>query len=66
MAVVVSELVAVKNGLGYVMFDAYGFLRADIVVAAMITIGVLGFTCDRLMVWLERHVLGWAQSAREG
>jgi NitT/TauT family transport system permease protein len=63
---VVSELVAVKNGLGYVMFDAYGFLRADIVVAAMITIGVLGFTCDRLMVWFERHVLGWAQHAREG
>lgn len=66
MAVVVSELVAVKNGLGYVMFDAYGFLRADIVVAAMITIGMLGFVCDRLMVWLERHVLRWAQSPREG
>jgi NitT/TauT family transport system permease protein len=66
MAVVVSELVAVKNGLGYVMFDAYGFLRADIVVAAMVTIGLLGFTCDRLMVLLERHVLSWAQSPREG
>ena len=55
MAVVVSELVAVKNGLGYVMFDAYGFLRADIVVAAMVVIGVLGFVCDRLMVSLERR-----------
>ena len=66
MAVVVSELVAVKNGLGYVMFDAYGFLRADIVVAAMITIGALGFICDRLMVLFERYALSWAQSAREG
>lgn len=66
MAVVVSELVAVKNGLGYVMFDAYGFLRADIVVAAMMTIGVLGFSCDRLMILLERRVLGWAQTPREG
>lgn len=65
MAVVVSELVAVKDGLGYVMFDAYGFLRADIVVAAMVVIGVLGFTCDRLMVLLERRVLAWSHSARE-
>jgi NitT/TauT family transport system permease protein len=66
MAVVVSELVAVKSGLGYVMFDAYGFLRADIVVAAMITIGVLGFACDRLMVLLERRVLSWAANGQDG
>jgi NitT/TauT family transport system permease protein len=65
MAVVVSELVAVKNGLGYVMFDAYGFLRADIVIAAMVVIGVLGFTCDRLMILLERRLLGWSHAARE-
>ncbi len=66
MAVVVSELVAVKSGLGYVMFEAYGFLRADIVIAAMIVIGALGFTCDRLMIRFERHVLAWAHHAREG
>jgi NitT/TauT family transport system permease protein len=65
MAVVVSELVAVKNGLGYVMFDAYGFLRADIVIAAMVVIGALGFTCDRLMILLERRLLGWSHAARE-
>jgi NitT/TauT family transport system permease protein len=65
MAVVVSELVAVKNGLGYVMFEAYGFLRADIVVAGMLVIGALGFTCDRLMVLLERHMLGWSHNSRE-
>jgi len=65
MAVVVSELVAVKNGLGYVMFDAYGFLRADLVVAAMVMIGLLGFTCDRVMIWLERRALGWAHVTRE-
>jgi NitT/TauT family transport system permease protein len=66
MAVVVSELVAVKNGLGYVMYDAYGFLRSDIVVAAMIVIGALGFACDRLMLLLERYLLGWAHNSREG
>jgi NitT/TauT family transport system permease protein len=63
MAVVVSELVAVKSGIGYVMFEAYGFLRADIVLAAMIVIGLLGFLSDRLMILLERHVLRWAITA---
>jgi len=66
MAVVVSELVAVKNGLGYTMFDAYGFLRADVVVATMIVIGALGFICDRLMIRVERRALGWAHLHQEG
>lgn len=60
MAVVVSELVAVKSGLGYVMFDAYGFLRADIVLAAMVVIGLLGFISDRIMIMIERRALKWA------
>ena len=64
MAVVVSELVAVKNGLGYVMFEAYGFLRADIVIAAMVVIGTLGFLTDRLMVMLESRLLRWAPAAQ--
>ncbi len=59
MAVVASELVAVKSGLGYVMFDAYGFLRADIVIASMIVIGLLGFLSDRVMLAIERRVLVW-------
>jgi NitT/TauT family transport system permease protein len=61
MAVVVSELVAVKNGIGYVMFDAYGFLRADIVIAAMVTVGLLGYVTDRLMLLLEGWALRWTK-----
>lgn len=64
MAVVVSELVAVKNGLGYVMFDAYGFLRADIVVAAMVVIGFLGFVSDKLMLAAEHRLLASRREAR--
>jgi NitT/TauT family transport system permease protein len=65
MAVVASELVAVKSGLGYVMFEAYGFLRADIVLAAMITIGMLGFLSDRIMVSLEKRALRWTSNERD-
>jgi NitT/TauT family transport system permease protein len=64
MAVVVSELVAVKTGLGYVMFDAYGFLRADIVVAAMVVIGFLGFLSDKIMIYAEHRLLAGRREAR--
>ena len=64
MAVVVSELVAVKTGLGYVMFDAYGFLRADLVVAAMVVIGFLGFLSDKIMLYAEHRLLAGRREAR--
>lgn len=58
-AVIVSEMVAVKSGLGYVLWDAYYVGRMDIVIADMISIGLLGFITDRLIVAIENWVLGW-------
>lgn len=58
-AVIVSEMVAVKSGLGYVLWDAYYVGRMDIVLADMVSIGALGFLSDRLIVFIERRVLTW-------
>jgi NitT/TauT family transport system permease protein len=58
-AVIVSEMVAVKSGLGYVLWDAYYVGRMDIVLADMVSIGMLGFLSDRLIVYIERRVLAW-------
>jgi len=58
-AVIVSEMVAVKSGLGYVLWDAYYVGRMDIVLADMVSIGVMGFISDRLIVALENKVLRW-------
>lgn len=58
-AVIVSEMVAVKSGLGYVLWDAYYVGRMDIVIADMISIGVLGLLSDRLIVFVERWLLTW-------
>lgn len=58
-AVIVSEMVAVKSGLGYVLWDAYYVGRMDIVLADMVSIGVMGFLSDRLIIFLERKVLVW-------
>jgi NitT/TauT family transport system permease protein len=58
-AVIVAEIVAVKSGLGYVLWDAYYVSRMDICVAAMISVGLLGFLSDRLIHALSRRVLRW-------
>jgi NitT/TauT family transport system permease protein len=58
-AVIVSEMVAVKSGLGYVLWDAYYVGRMDIVIADMVSIGLVGFLSDWLIVRLERWVLTW-------
>jgi len=58
-AVIVSEMVAVKSGLGYVLWDAYYVGRMDIVLADMASIGLMGYISDRLIVAIERKVLVW-------
>ena len=58
-AVIVAEMIAVKSGLGYVLWDAYYVGRMDICVATMISVGLLGFISDRLIVYASRFVLRW-------
>ena len=58
-AVIVAEIVAVKSGLGYVLWDAYYVSRMDICVAAMISVGLLGFLSDRVLYGVSRRVLRW-------
>ena len=52
-------MVAVKSGLGYVLWDAYYVGRMDVVIADMASIGLLGFLSDRLIIAIENWVLGW-------
>ena len=58
-AVIVSDMVAVKSGLGYVLWDAYYVGRMDIVLADMVSIGAMGYISDRIIVFLERKMLVW-------
>lgn len=62
MLTVTAEMVAVKSGVGYVLWDSYYFLRYDIVIAAMATIGLLGFLSDLLLRLLAARALRWQHS----
>jgi NitT/TauT family transport system permease protein len=57
--VVVAEILAVRSGLGYLLNDAYLFYRNDVVIAAMLSIGLLGFCSDQLVVLLRSYLLTW-------
>lgn len=63
-AVIVAEMVAVKSGLGYVLWDAYYVGRMDVVIADMVSIGLLGFLSDRIIVMIENQLLGWKKLQR--
>jgi NitT/TauT family transport system permease protein len=50
IAVVGAEMLAASDfGLGWVIFDAKEFLKADIMLASLVVIGLIGFAFERLV-----------------
>lgn len=62
MLTVTAEMVAVKSGIGYVLWDSYYFLRYDLVIAAMISIGLLGYASDVVLQLVMNSTLRWQRS----
>jgi taurine transport system permease protein len=56
---VAAEMVAANVGLGQMVLNASNFLRTDIVVMGIIVIGVVAYTFDLLMRWVERRLVPW-------
>jgi ABC-type nitrate/sulfonate/bicarbonate transport system permease component len=57
--VIVAELLSVKSGIGYTLIDAYSVNRYDVVISAMILLGVMGFLSDRVVVTIGAILLRW-------
>lgn len=53
---VAGEMVGAQSGLGFLIVDARNNLRADILMAAMVVIGVLGLLLDGLIRLLEKWI----------
>lgn len=65
IAVVGAEMIAASDwGLGWVIFDAKEFLNTDVMLAALVVIGAIGFVFERLVFGsLERAtVQRWGMS----
>jgi NitT/TauT family transport system permease protein len=61
VVVVAAEMIAVNSGLGYLVIDARNAgKRYDLVVAAMLLIGIIGLALNVMMLRLERlRALRW-------
>ncbi len=59
IVVIVSEMIAVNNGLGFRILEAREYFWSDKIIAGMISIGILGLIIDVGMNKLNNHLLRW-------
>ena len=59
ICVIVAEMIAVNNGLGFRILEAREFFWSDKIIAGMLTIGLLGLGIDTGMNRLNNYLLRW-------
>lgn len=59
IVVIVSEMIAVNNGLGFRILEAREYFWSDKIIAGMFSIGMLGLTIDLAMNKLNNYLLRW-------
>ncbi len=60
LVVVAAEMIAGRDGLGFLIWDARNGLRNDLVVVGMVVIGLIGVVIDRILMQLTRiPSVGW-------
>ncbi len=59
ICVIVAEMIAVNNGLGYRIIEAREYFWSDKIIAGMITIGLLGLAIDTVMSRVNNYLLRW-------
>lgn len=59
MCVVAAELVAASSGVGFLIMDARQLSQTDVVLAGMVTMGVLGKLTDDSLRHVEVRLIKW-------
>ena len=62
LALVVVELLASSEGLGYMIVFGRQLFQLDVVIAAVAVVGVVGYLGDQLLARIEVVLLGWRRS----
>lgn len=60
MIIVIGEMTGVPTGLGAIIMEARQLSRTEIVICGMISIGVVGFISDRIVLLIGRKLLSWS------
>ena len=61
---VVAELVAANEGLGYRILKFSRFLQTPKIFVYLILLGIIGLTLDLIFRWLHRRLFPWAVTER--
>jgi len=59
IVVIVAEMIAVNNGLGYRILEAREFFWTDKIMAGMLAIGLIGLAIDAAVERFNAHLLRW-------
>jgi NitT/TauT family transport system permease protein len=59
IVVIVAEMTAVNQGLGYRILEAREYFWSDKIIAGMITIGIIGLAIDGVMERISARLLRW-------
>jgi ABC-type nitrate/sulfonate/bicarbonate transport system permease component len=62
---VLSELIAAENGIGYDLLRNQRLFRTANVYAGVLLIGTLGWVLTAMLLRVEKHVLGWHRGSRK-
>lgn len=57
LCVVAAEMLAANNGLGYLVYSSRLYYKTDWMFVGILTLGILGFSADRLIMILGRKFL---------
>ncbi|WP_132013292.1 ABC transporter permease [Hydrogenispora ethanolica] len=58
---VAAELTGASKGLGNMIQEAALYFNMDVVILGIVTIGVIGFIFDKLVLWVEKKLTGWQE-----
>lgn len=59
MCVVAAELIAASSGVGFLIMDARQLSQSDVVLAGMLTMGIMGKITDDLLRLVENRLITW-------
>ncbi|AOA57648.1 ABC transporter permease [Acinetobacter larvae] len=58
-ALIAAEMVAATSGLGWMIMNAGGYLRTDVVIVGIVLLGIIGFLLDWLLVKAQQKWVPW-------
>src|SRR6201988_3861686 len=65
ITMVTSEMIARKQGVGDILFNALAMAQYDTVYATIVIIGLLGFVVDALFEKFRSRVVAWAEPTHD-